>query len=109
MIDTLMTFGLVIFGIILYAVVTVWKKIKTDGFNVNKFFNSNKIFWAVCMVLALIMAIGINHIDGFKTVIESLGFAIEGDTQAGFVLLGIALALGSDKTKVSGIKELNKS
>lgn len=107
--EILITFGLITFGILLYAVVTVWKKIKTDGFDVNKFFDANKIFWVVCAILALLMAVGINYIDGFKTVINSLGFAVDGDAQAGFVLLGIALALGSDKTKVSGAKQLNKS
>lgn len=105
--EFLITFGLLVFGILLYAVFTVWQKIRKEGFDANKFFNENKLFWGVCIALSLMFAFGLVYIEGFKTVVHSLGFAVEEDNQAGYVLLGSALALGSDKTKITGEKKIN--
>jgi hypothetical protein len=105
--ELLITFGLVLFGIVLYAVVTVWKKVgKLQEFDFKKFIKDNKLFWIVSVVLGFLLSLGMIHIDGFKDVAENLGFAVNGETQGGFVLLGIALGAGSDKSKVTGEKKL---
>lgn len=99
-------FGLGILGALLYAGVTVWKKVKTEGFNGNKFFNENKYFWAVCIGLNLLLAITIAIVPEAEIVLHALGFAVDAATQSGYVLLGIALATGSDKTAISGKKTI---
>lgn len=98
---------LIIFGIFISAFITVWKNIKSDGFNRRKFFVDNKWFWAVCLVLAILFSLGICFVEGFEDLINILGFAKYEDTELGLVLLGMALAVTSDKTKISGQKTLN--
>lgn len=107
--ELLQIWGLGFFGILLYAVVQVWKKVKSEGFDLKKFFGDNKMFWGVCIVLSLLLSIGIVFVDGFKDVLHTIGFAVEEGNNAAFVLLGIALAIGSDKTKLTGQKTLNKN
>lgn len=106
--ELLVVWGLGFFGILLYAVVQVWKKVKSEEFSLKKFFGDNKMFWGVCIVLSLLLSIGIVFVDGFKDVLHNIGFAVEDDNNAAFVLLGIALAIGSDKTVMTGSKKLNK-
>lgn len=100
--------GLGLLGILLYAVATVWKKIRADGFSSSKFFNENLNFWLVCLVLNILFAVVISIVPDFQNVLHTLGFAIEDDSLGGYVLLGIALAAGSDKTSVSGTKLTEK-
>lgn len=101
--------GLGFLGILLYAFVSVWKKIKTYGFSSKKFFNDNVPFWAVCIALNIIFAVVIVVAPDFGDVLKFFGLAIESDNLGGFILLGVALAAGSDKTKISGSKNLNTS
>jgi len=108
-ISILEIFGLMALGIVLYALVTVWKKIKTDGFSGRKFFNSNKYFWLICIALGLILSITMFIVPEVDKILNGLGFAINENNPMGHVLLGIALATGSDKTKMTGNKQLNKS
>ena len=95
-------------GILLYAVSTVWKKIRADGFSSTKFFNENLNFWLICLALNVLFAVVISIVPDFQNVLHSLGFAIEGDSLGGYVLLGIALATGSDKSAMTGPKLLEK-
>lgn len=105
-IDILIISGLGLLGILLYAFSVVWKKIKQEGFSAEKFFNENKQFWIVCIVFNVILAIVISVVPNFEEVLRTLGFAIYEDNYGGYVLLGIALATGSDNTNVSGQKKL---
>lgn len=93
-------------GILLYAATTVWKKAKQEGFSLEKFFVDNKLFWIVCLGLNFLLAITIAIIPESQEILHALGFAVDTDSQAGYALLGIALAAGSDKTKLTGTKEL---
>ena len=95
-------------GMLLYAVSQVWSKIKQEGFNPNKFFNENKRFWIVGIAFLILIAITVMFVPDIDSVISMLGFNIQ-QTPAGWVLLGIAIASGTDTTKVSGQKTLNKS
>lgn len=99
--------GLGFLGILLYAFSVVWKKIKQNGFSPKKFFNENKTFWLVCVAFNIVLAIVIAIVPNFDEVLRTLGFAIYDDNYGGYVLLGIALAMGSDNSKVSGDKKLN--
>lgn len=94
-------------GILLYAGVTVWKKIRQDGFSPTKFFGDNVPFWTISLALNVLFAIVITIAPDFSSVLHFFGFAIESDNVGGFILLGISLAAGSDKTMVSGSKKLN--
>jgi hypothetical protein len=98
--------GLGFLGILLYAFSVVWKKIKQNGFSPKKFFNENKTFWLVCIAFNVVLAIVIAVVPNFDEVLRTLGFAIYDDNYGGYVLLGIALAMGSDNTKMSGDKKL---
>ena len=95
-------------GMLLYAVYQVWHKIKQEGFNHNKFFNDNKRFWIVGAILLILIAITVFFVPDIDAVISMLGFNIQ-QTPAGWVLFGIAIGGGTDTTKVSGQKTLNKS
>lgn len=96
--DALIVFGLGLFGVVLYAVMTVWKKIREEGFKWKKFVNDNKKFWFVGVVLHLLIAIATIIVPDVLTLLHSLGFAIEAEGGTGWVLLGIALAAGTDSS-----------
>src|SRR5690606_7169840 len=108
LIEILKISGLGLLGILLYAVSTVWKKIRADGFSSTKFFNENLNFWLICLALNVLFAVVIAIVPDFQNVLHSLGFAIEGDSLGGYVLLGIALAAGSDNTAAIGPKLTEK-
>ncbi len=107
-INILLVFGLGALGALLYALVSVWKIVQNEGFSGKKFFNDNKYFWLVCLALNLVFAIVIMVVPEFTEVLHTLGFAVEATNKGGYVLLGIALATGSDKTKITGNKTLKK-
>jgi hypothetical protein len=107
LLETLKISGLGLLGILLYAFATVWKKIRQDGFSIQKFVGENVPFWAICLVLNLLFAVVIVVAPDFAQVLHFFGFAIESDNVGGFILLGITLAAGSDKTMITGGKKLN--
>lgn len=107
-IEILKVSGLGLLGILLYAAVTVWKKIKAHGFSSSKFFQDNLNFWLICFALSVLFAVVITVAPDFQNILHGLGFAVEGDSPGGFVLLGIALAAGSDNTAVTGPKLTDK-
>lgn len=106
-IEVLKISALGLLGILLYAVSVVWKKIRADGFSFNKFFVENVPFWSICLAMNILLAIVIVVAPDFENVLKAFGFAIESDNAGGYILLGIALAMGSDRTAITGPKKLN--
>lgn len=105
--DAIFTFLLGTFGILAYAVYQVWTKIRTDGFSMQKFFIDNKRFWLSGLALHFVISLGTLFVPEMLDIVNHLGFAIENATGSGWVLFGVALGTGTDKTKLSGIKNLN--
>lgn len=106
--DVLYIFGLGVFGILLYAVSTVWKKIKADGFDTTKFFNDNKKFWYWSCALHLLVSAATAIVPDVEVVLQAIGLAVDTSTKSGYFLLGITLAAGANKTKLTGVKTLDK-
>jgi len=98
--------GLGLLGMLLYAFIEVWKIIKLKEFNINKFFGENVRFWVVCILLNFVISIILIIEPAFKETLHSLGFAVDGETKSGFILLGFGLASGANDTKISGTKTL---
>ena len=105
--QVLEVFGLGVLGILFYAVFSVQKKIKKDGFSPRKFFVENKRFWIWGIILHMFISVFSVVIPDIVDLLHTLGFAIEEDSAGGWILLGVALATGTDKTSLSGSKKLN--
>lgn len=101
-------FGMGILGISLYAVVSVWKKIRQDGFNAKKFFNDNKKFWIWGLVLHFLVSLVTIVVPDAVTLLQALGFAVEGSSSTGWILFGITLGSGTNNTNISGLKKLGQ-
>ena len=106
--EILIIFGLGLLGILLYAGYQVWGKASEEGFSPKKFFNDNLVFWLVCIGFNLLLSLLIALVPDSREILHALGFAVEADTFSGYVLLGIALATGSNKTPLTGSKNLQK-
>lgn len=107
--DALIVFGIGVLGMAFYAGATVYKKVREDRkFDTNKFFGHNKRFWLVGVALHLMIALITLVIPDIIGVIDTLGFSVESDTPSGWFLFGISLAIGTDKTKITGTNQLNR-
>lgn len=108
MIEFFRIFGFGVLGIFLYAGFTVYKKASREGFNGRKFFNDNWLFWLVCIGLHILIAItAIVQPDALKAL-EFIGFAVDDPETCAWVIFGISLAMGGDKTKITGMKTLSR-
>lgn len=108
--ELLTTFGLLVFGILLYVSFAIWGKLSSiKDFDIKKLLKENIKFWVASLIFGLLLSIGIVYVKDFIEVIHKLGFAVEDTNPMGFVILGIALGVGSDKSSVTGQKTLDTS
>lgn len=108
MLDVFIIWGLGFLGMALYAFMEIWKVIKLKDFDHKKFFGENIRFWIVCVILNFIISIILIAAPEFKDVLHTLGFAVDDKTNSGFILLGFALAAGTNSSKITGDKTLIK-
>lgn len=82
----------------------VWTKIKSEGFNPRKFFLENKTFWAVGVILHLVISTMIKVEPKTASLIEGIGIAVE-HSKSGFIFLGYFLASGTNKAIKKGVMD----
>ena len=102
----LTVFGLGLFGMLLYAVITVRSKIKEEGFVFKKFFKDNKWFWLSGISLHALVAIMTAIVPEITDLLYGIGFAIEDTSPGGWILFGVNIGGGADRTKLGGSKTL---
>ena len=103
--EILYCFGLSVLGGTSFALLSVWKKIKTDRkFDAIKFFGENKAFWVVNTLLALCLSLLLNLEPDAKSFIQNAGFVVE-TGRVGYVWIGIVLAGGTNSRLKKGMAD----
>lgn len=106
-IEILQSWGMGVLGALVFTLYTVWDKIKaSNGFNHNKFFGDNKLFWIVVIVLHLTISVAVVIEPKLANAIQGVGFAIENNLM-GYFLLGWFLAGGTNTVKKNKVQSPN--
>lgn len=107
LLEILEFWSLGVLGTVFYVVFTAYNKFQDPSFKIVTFLNQHKGFWIVSVLLHLLIAVIMAIEPGLKDTIQNLGFAV-GQTRAAWILLGVNLAAGTNRTLPNKITKAAK-